>query len=138
MNNYYLTFGQEYRHEEHPFSPNVHPDLYIRIIARDWVSAHCYVRHLFGVKYSELYSESEFDPSYYPGGELICLQVPVPKQPLELTVEKLKPGHYAVRPQGALGTCGWIDGVAWSVQFIDAPNAAAALRKAYKTQRRPS
>lgn len=39
---------------------------------------------------------------------------------------------YAVRPIGACGTCGWINGKAWTVQYVHARNAAEALRKVQK------
>jgi len=39
-------------------------------------------------------------------------------------------GHrYAVRPVGALGTCGWVLGQAWTVAHINARSSAEALLK---------
>lgn len=37
---------------------------------------------------------------------------------------------YAVRPLGALGTCGWIDGRAWIVIYVTARSASEAITKA--------
>jgi len=42
----------------------------------------------------------------------------------------LRDNLWAVRPKGALGTCGWINGIAWTVQYIRAKSAEEALRKA--------
>ena len=36
---------------------------------------------------------------------------------------------YAIRPAGALGTCGWINGEAWTVVYITAKSAPAAMLK---------
>ena len=47
-----------------------------------------------------------------------------------LEATKLGGGTYAVRPVGALGTCGWIGGTAWTVRYVTARNATAAIAKA--------
>ena len=47
--------------------------------------------------------------------------------PLEAT--HLRDNHYAVRPLGQLGTCGFSP-VAWTVQYITARSPEAAVRKA--------
>ena len=44
----------------------------------------------------------------------------------------LRTGRYAVHPVGCLGTCGWVNGVAWQVRYINARNAVEAIRKALK------
>jgi len=41
----------------------------------------------------------------------------------------LRGGLWAVRPVGALGTCGWSP-YAWTVQYIRARSESEALRKA--------
>lgn len=41
----------------------------------------------------------------------------------------LREDLYAVRPQGALGTCGWAP-EPWVVQYVRARSAEEALRKA--------
>lgn len=49
--------------------------------------------------------------------------------PLEATY--LRDNRYAVRPVGALGTCGWLsDGRPWAVIYVTAPSLKAAVRKA--------
>lgn len=42
----------------------------------------------------------------------------------------LRDNLWAVRPKGALGACGWVEGKAWTVQYIRARSAEEALRKA--------
>jgi hypothetical protein len=36
---------------------------------------------------------------------------------------------YAVRPKGALGTCGWVENIAWSIQYVHATDVIDALNK---------
>lgn len=31
-------------------------------------------------------------------------------------------GVYAIRPKGALGTCGWVDGRPWQVRYVNHKN----------------
>ena len=45
-------------------------------------------------------------------------------------------GRYAVQPVGTLGTCGWVEGVPWEVQFIRANTSAEALRIAEQQRKR--
>lgn len=42
---------------------------------------------------------------------------------------EIRKGRYAVRPFGRFGTCGWIDGQAWTVTYINARNASEAMLK---------
>jgi len=49
-----------------------------------------------------------------------------------LEAEFLRDKRWAVRPKGALGTCGWIDGKAWSVRFVTASCAEHAVALAEK------
>jgi hypothetical protein len=48
--------------------------------------------------------------------------------PLEAT--HLRDTLWCVRPEGRCGTCGWIDGRAWTAQFVRATSAEDAIRKA--------
>ena len=41
----------------------------------------------------------------------------------ELEATPVGSGRWAVRPLGALGTCGWINGVAWSARYVHAKSA---------------
>lgn len=48
---------------------------------------------------------------------------------MKLEATHLREDIYAVRPQGALGTCGWAP-EPWTVQYVRARSAEEALRKA--------
>lgn len=48
---------------------------------------------------------------------------------MEMTATRLRENLWAVRPKGSLGTCGWIDGKAWTVKYVRAQSAEEALRK---------
>lgn len=37
--------------------------------------------------------------------------------------------RFAIRPAGTLGTCGWINGEAWSVVYVNARSAPDAMLK---------
>ena len=39
---------------------------------------------------------------------------------MEYEATHLRDDSYAVRPKGALGTCGWINGIAWTVVYVTA------------------
>lgn len=47
--------------------------------------------------------------------------------PLEATY--LRGNRWAVRPKGNLGTCGWINGIPWTVRYVNARSAEEAVRK---------
>lgn len=49
---------------------------------------------------------------------------------LGLEATHLRDNLFAVRPIGALGTAGWINGKPWTVKYVRADSAEAALRKA--------
>ena len=49
---------------------------------------------------------------------------------MKLEAMKLRSGRWIVRPEGRLGTCGWIDGIPWTAQFVTARTAAEAIHKA--------
>jgi hypothetical protein len=44
---------------------------------------------------------------------------------IKWTFEQLRNECYVVRPAGALGTCGWIDGKPWQVEYIKGLHKAA-------------
>lgn len=50
----------------------------------------------------------------------------------DLEAVHLRDNRYAVRPRGALGTCGWIDNRAWSVIYVNANSPEAAIIKAMR------
>jgi hypothetical protein len=72
---FYLTFGVQYAHEEHPVFPPAHPD--------GWISIHaCCYRHAreaafftFGIHWCELLSEPMFPPELFPRGEIASVTI---------------------------------------------------------------
>lgn len=52
-----------------------------------------------------------------------------------LVATHLRDNRWAVRPAGCLGTCGWKDGKAWSVVYVNAKSAEAAIKKASQQSR---
>lgn len=71
MPNFYVTFGQQYRHEGHPFSRKIHPDGYLKIEAVDYATARAEVFQLIGSRWAFMYNEESFEPEYFPRGEII-------------------------------------------------------------------
>ena len=45
----------------------------------------------------------------------------------ELEATPVGSGWWAVRPPGVLGTCGWINRVAWSARYVHAKSAKEAV-----------
>ena len=70
MPNFYVTFGQQYRHEGHPFDRKIHPDGYLKFEAVDYAAAREIITDLLGTKWSMMYDEEEFQPKYFPLGEI--------------------------------------------------------------------
>lgn len=48
----------------------------------------------------------------------------------KLEATPLRGNLWAVRPEGRLGTCGWIDGYGWTVQYVRARDASDAVANA--------
>jgi hypothetical protein len=70
MPNFYVTFGQQYRHEPHPVSKNIHPDGYVKIDALTLSEARDKAFEMLGYKWSFIYEEKEFKFEYFPKGEI--------------------------------------------------------------------
>lgn len=74
--NFYVTFGDQYRREPHPFFDGAHPDGYLKVMAPDELTARMLAFGLMDSAWSMLYTEHEFwkDPEdverWYPLGEL--------------------------------------------------------------------
>ena len=49
---------------------------------------------------------------------------------LKLEATELRGGRYAVLPEGCLGTCGWHNGVPWTVFYTKARSKEDAIRRA--------
>jgi hypothetical protein len=78
MKNFYVTFGQQYRHEEHPCNDNmfkIHPDKWVRIVADSIGQARNAAFEMFGDKWAFIYDEKEFKKDYFPDGELLSIEI---------------------------------------------------------------
>lgn len=75
MKVFYLTFGQKYARESHPYwlnSPKqfVHPEGWWEILAPDKEKARIAVDKHLGIYWASLYSEEEFKSDYFPMGKI--------------------------------------------------------------------
>ena len=53
---------------------------------------------------------------------------------MKLEATHLRDRRYAVRPEGAVGTCGWIDGQPWQVIYVTAASPEQAVARAQKRE----
>lgn len=60
MKTFYLTFGQKY-----PWRNG-----WVEVLAPDMETAIDYVQGIFGIHYSNIYSEEQFDKTLFPAGKL--------------------------------------------------------------------
>lgn len=70
---WFVTFGQKYRHEKHPSGLNIDPDGYVVVHAYNYHEARQIVIGKFGNEVSWLYNEDNFEPQYFPLGQLLEL-----------------------------------------------------------------
>lgn len=68
MPNFYITFGDKYRHEEHPINEACHPDGYAVIKADNMTRAREVAFKHFKQYWAFIYDENEFSPALYPKG----------------------------------------------------------------------
>ena len=69
--NFYVTFGQKYRHVKHPSGRSVHPDGYWKIEASDEEKARDYADAIFGEgMWAWIYPLHKFQFAFYPLGEI--------------------------------------------------------------------
>lgn len=72
--NFYFTFGQKYRDEPHPTYPRANPNGWVRIVAESRERATEYAQDkLFGPYFATSYSETVWDPTFFPAGEIECI-----------------------------------------------------------------
>lgn len=78
MKKFYLTFGVQYEQEAHPRGSHVHPDGYVVITAEDYDIARDLAVQLYGARWSDIYTEKDFEgpKSLFPRGALLNIQVP--------------------------------------------------------------
>jgi hypothetical protein len=76
MEHFFLTFGQKYRCDPHPADDRIHPDGWFKIVAPDYEAARLIVTTVYGLQWSNLYTEAEFedDRHYYSRGELAVIR----------------------------------------------------------------
>lgn len=70
MATFYVTFGQKYLREEHPYFSAAHPDGWLEVEAEGYIEAVTMVQENLQQKYSSIYSEESWDPSFFPGGKI--------------------------------------------------------------------
>lgn len=68
MINLYVTFGQQYRHENHP--KGGHPDGWFRFTGSKSAPVYRLIAKELGNKFCRVLDEKDFDKSFYPRGEL--------------------------------------------------------------------
>lgn len=73
LTKFFLTFGVQYRHEQHPFWAGAHPDGWLTVMAPDEDAARRLIRPYIGNRYAFIYEESRFKPEYHPLGELAVI-----------------------------------------------------------------
>lgn len=66
LKEFFVTFGQKYRHEPHPTSPKINPDTVVIVKAQNYEEAREITFRVFGSYWSFIYSSETFDPSFYP------------------------------------------------------------------------
>lgn len=67
---WFVTFGQRYRREEHPALEEAHPDGWVVIEATDAIRAHRIAIYELGELWCDIYTPATFQPGYFPRGEL--------------------------------------------------------------------
>ncbi|HST84635.1 MAG TPA: hypothetical protein VLL08_23055 [Kineosporiaceae bacterium] len=65
-----LTFGIRYRHEEHPLFPAAHPDGYVTVLAPTYEDARDVVINRLGRQWAFLYMPGDLNEKYCPRGEI--------------------------------------------------------------------
>lgn len=70
MPEYYVTFGDRERREEHPTFPPAHPDGWVKVTADSLRQANRAAYDAFGFRWSTIREPDELTPTFYPLGEL--------------------------------------------------------------------
>lgn len=70
MNEYIVTFGQQYPRERHPKVDYAHHDGWLTIIAEDYATARNKAFDELGPHFSSVYPAQDVKKEYYPLGEL--------------------------------------------------------------------
>ena len=73
--NFYVTFGSQYPREPHPTWEFAHADGWVLVEAPSYDAARHAVTEWLGSRWSMLYAAEEWEPQYFPRGELAVLTV---------------------------------------------------------------
>lgn len=71
---FYLVFGVEYREKPHPYWSECNPSGWVRVTAPTFESALDKVKARFGLEWSALTPKANFNPRFFPAGELMWLR----------------------------------------------------------------
>jgi len=76
---FYVTFGVQYAHKEHPYWPGADPAGWVRVMAKTLNQAMTLAHAYFGEHYAFCYPADKFDTDedrkYYPHGELAVIEL---------------------------------------------------------------
>lgn len=73
LETFYVTFGQRYRTEAHPYLPTATPDGWVRIVAETEADARRIACEFLGEHWAFLYKAADFNDHLYPDGELAVI-----------------------------------------------------------------
>jgi hypothetical protein len=73
--NFYVTFGVQYAGGNHPVYPKADCNGWVRIVADDYEKARVKAFEMFGRCWSNIRTESDWKPEYFPMGEIECVEV---------------------------------------------------------------
>lgn len=72
--NFYITFGQKYRRENHPSGYDISPDGVVQVVAPNYETARNIAVKSFGQEWSFIYPERYTEMDYYPLGVIMELR----------------------------------------------------------------
>lgn len=70
MSEFYVTFGLQYTHAQHPTIEEAHPEGWITIEAPDERTARLWMFDHHGPQWAFMYTPETFEPHFFPRGEL--------------------------------------------------------------------
>lgn len=73
--NFYFTFGCQYSEKKHPKYPAASPYGWVRLISSSYKSARQKAFDLFGIYFSSMYTEENFDRQWFPDGEIESIEI---------------------------------------------------------------
>ena len=117
-----LTFGIRYAHEEHPLFPKAHPDGYVAVLAPTYEAARSLVITRVGHQWAFLYEPGGLKEQFCHRGEIARWSTLPPDTDLDLSNRQLVVEHRGfvitqqssqqVTPQRALVHAAWLVRVA--------------------------